>query len=343
MKKVLLFNFYKGILYRGIPIYSDNLATALRKEDCIVKEWICPKFLHNFPRLVIDLFFVLSEQIFLPLICCFGGYDKVIYPYNSCSILSALTNKSLMVIHDFIPNKKIKERVGLSSLYIIITQRIHALFKRDVAFVSATTYRIGIHISWLKNCQYFLLPNAFYLLEEKLKEINEIQKTNEGKSCNYIVLISGNGKNKEFDKAMQLWQSSKFCNSQHLKVMGLGAHQKWANNIINSLQLENVEVLPVLSDDELIVGIKKASLIWVHSTHEGFGRPVIEGRMCGKNVIASNISAFREHKDSHVYLYNNKSFANQYSLACQSDNSECYEVKYHAVLEDQIKKWLIRN
>ncbi|MER1559030.1 hypothetical protein KC905_24220, partial [Enterobacter hormaechei] len=121
MKKVLLFNFYKGILYRGIPIYSSNLITALEKNGCIVNEWSCPKFAQKLPRAIIDLLFVLCEQVIIPMISIMGRYEKVIYPYNSCSVISAFSKKSILIIHDFIPNKRIKERLSLSALYIVLT------------------------------------------------------------------------------------------------------------------------------------------------------------------------------------------------------------------------------
>ncbi|EED9480503.1 hypothetical protein APP05_001811, partial [Salmonella enterica subsp. enterica serovar Cerro] len=161
MKKVLIFNFYKGILYRGIPIYSSNLIIALKQKGCIVNEWSCPTSLVKLPRFIIDLLFVFSEQFIMPLMCYFGKYDKVIYPYNSCSILAAFGDKSLLIIHDFIPNKKAKEKISLSALYIILTQRIHTFFKRDVAFVSATTKRIARNVAWLKACTFYLFPNSF--------------------------------------------------------------------------------------------------------------------------------------------------------------------------------------
>ncbi|ECF9291773.1 TPA: glycosyltransferase, partial [Salmonella enterica] len=317
------------------------LIIALKQKGCIVNEWSCPTSLVKLPRFIIDLLFVFSEQFIMPLMCYFGKYDKVIYPYNSCSILAAFGDKSLLIIHDFIPNKKAKEKISLSALYIILTQRIHTFFKRDVAFVSATTKRIARNVAWLKACTFYLFPNSFYILEEKLSELN----FHKDSDCNYTVLISGNGENKEFSKAMELWKSCENCKSQKLKVIGLGSQQEWAYGIIKRREIENVIILPILSDDELISEIKNACLMWAHSTHEGFGRPVIEGRICGKNVLASNISAFREHRDDYVFLYNNQSFCEKYLLALLSNNTDNshYKVKYHIILEEQIEKWLRKH
>ena len=339
MKKVLLFNFYKGILYRGIPIYSSNLITALEKKQCVVNEWSCPKFAHKLPRAIIDILFVLCEQIIIPILCIIGRYDKVIYPYNSCSLISALSKKSLLIIHDFIPNKRIKKRLSPAALYIVLTQRFHVLLKRDVAFVSATTKRIGVNIKWLKHCNIFLFPNSFYQLENKLTQNHEIKDND----VTYAVLISGNGANKEFAHAMQLWKTCAYCDSHILRVIGLGSHREWALNILKELQINNVQVLPVLTDEELLFQLKNASLVWAHSTHEGFGRPVIEGRICGKSVLASNISAFREHRDESVFLYDNNSFCDKYHLAYTTSDTSGYKIKYHVILEDEIEKWLLAN
>lgn len=68
-EKILLFNFYNGVLYRGIPIYSSNLKIGLEKEGCEVNEWKCPNALNKMPRFLLDLLFVFSEQILMPLIC----------------------------------------------------------------------------------------------------------------------------------------------------------------------------------------------------------------------------------------------------------------------------------
>ncbi|MFX2700178.1 glycosyltransferase, partial [Enterobacter bugandensis] len=336
---VLLFNFYKGILYRGIPIYSSNLITALEKKGCIVNEWSCPKFAHKLPRAIIDVLFVFCEQVIVPILTILGQYEKVIYPYNSCSLISAFSKKSLLIIHDFIPNKRIKTRLSVSALYIVLTQRFHAFLKRDVAFVSATTKRIGMNVNWLKECNVYLFPNSFYQLEAKLTQ-NSDQKCN---TESYAVLISGNGSNKEFDHAMHLWKRCTYATSHKLKVIGLGSYREWALNILKELEIENVQVLPILTDDELLSKLKNASMVWAHSTHEGFGRPVIEGRICGKSVLASNISAFREHRDESVYLYDDYSFCEKYQLAYVKNDTAGYKIKYHIILEEEIEKWLLAN
>jgi len=339
MKKILIFNFYKGILLRGIPIYTDNLVLALEKDGCKVNQFICPKFIAKLPRAIIDIMFVLSEQILVPLLSIFGKYDKVIYPYNSTSILSALTKKSLIIIHDFIPNKKIKRAISISSLYIVLSQRIHAWLKRDVAFVSSTTYRIGRNVSWLKKCDHYLFPNAFYIFENTFSTLQKIDSKDE----NYVVLISGNGSNKQFEKTMGLWSSLTNQENTRLKVVGLGAHKTWASKIANEFNQNDVDILPILSDEELVNVIKNSSLMWAHSTHEGFGRPVIEGRICGLNVIATNIPAFREHKDDNVFLYNTNSFEKIYTSALQAPCNKEYEIKYHVILENEVAKWLAKE
>ncbi|MES4612564.1 glycosyltransferase [Ewingella sp. CoE-038-23] len=339
MKKILIFNFYKGILLRGIPIYTDNLVLALKKDGCEVKQFICPKFIAKLPRAIIDIMFVFSEQILVPIIGILGGYDKVIYPYNSTSILSALTKKSLIIIHDFIPNRKIKSAKSISSLYIVISQRIHAWLKRDVAFVSSTTYRIARNVTWLKKCDHYLFPNAFYLFESTFNTLRSI----EPESDNYVVLISGNGSNKQFETTMGLWSSLPNQSNARLKVVGLGAHKIWASKIVDKFHQTNVDILPILSDKELVQIIKNSSLMWAHSTHEGFGRPVIEGRICGLNVIATNIPAFREHKDDNVFLYNTNSFEKIYTSALLAPCKEEYEIKYHVVLENEVERWLAKE
>ena len=318
MQKILIFNFYDGILKRGIPIYTNNLLVPLSRLNK-VRVIRAPRWLSDKPRIIIDIFFVFYEQIITPLISLFGGYHKVIYPYNSCSILSSLLGNSLLIIHDFIPNKLFKSKKSISLIYIVITQYIHEKLNRDVAFVSKTTMRLANSINNIKGCRKFYFPNSFYILEGYIKD-----KFNNLKSDNiddYILLMSGNGKNKEFDKALDLFISLR--TSLKLKVIGFGNQKKLAELILMRKGYKNIEILPLLSDLDLSENILNAKFIWVHSTAEGFGRPLIEGRMGGKSVLATNISAFREHKDKHTYLYNlsnNESFLSQFKNALNDKN-----------------------
>lgn len=224
-------------------------------------------------------------------------------------------------------------------MYIVISQRIHAWLKRDVAFVSSTTYRIARNVTWLKKCDHYLFPNAFYLFESTFNTLRSI----EPESDNYVVLISGNGSNKQFETTMGLWSSLPNQSNARLKVVGLGAHKIWASKIVDKFHQTNVDILPILSDKELVQIIKNSSLMWAHSTHEGFGRPVIEGRICGLNVIATNIPAFREHKDDNVFLYNTNSFEKIYTSALLAPCKEEYEIKYHVVLENEVERWLAKE
>ncbi|BFI67443.1 glycosyl transferase family 1 [Yersinia pseudotuberculosis] len=328
-KKVLIFNFYNGVLSRGIPIYSNNLAVALSKNN-IVKNFGCPIWLINKPRWMIDVLFVIYEQLLFPFYALIKGYDKVIYPYNSCSVLSSIFNNSLLIIHDFIPNKKTKKT--LSSTYICLTQWIHARLNRDVGFVSETTYRLSKNISYFKGVNRFLLPNSFYLMMEKINKIDAID------SSPYILLVSGEGANKRFKEALSLYKS--LPGRIPLKVAGFGKNTTQAENIISELNIDNVEVLPLLSDYELTANLVNSKMVWAHSIKEGFGRPVVEGRLCGKPVIASNIPAFKEHKDDEVYLYDIHNFSLAYELALNLSTKTIFKNKYHAVLEKELARWL---
>ena len=57
---------------------------------------------------------------------------------------------------------------------------------------------------------------------------------------------------------------------------------------------EDVEVLPSLSDEELIECYKRASLHCMPSTGEGFGIPIIEAARCGTPNVLSPLPVFRE-------------------------------------------------
>jgi hypothetical protein len=58
-----------------------------------------------------------------------------------------------------------------------------------------------------------------------------------------------------------------------------------------------------LSDRQVAHEYRAHTIVWVHSLREGFGRCVVEGRLAGSRVIASEIAEFAELKDDDVYLY----------------------------------------
>ncbi|PSU85468.1 hypothetical protein C0W42_21260, partial [Photobacterium kishitanii] len=272
-----------------------------------------------------------------PIVGLLGGYEKVIYPYNSCSILSSIFGNSLLIIHDFIPNKKYKEKKSLSALYILFSQYFHELMNRDVAFVSKTTMRLAKNVAAIKGCDLYYFPNSFYLLDNIIKH-DCFDEHDKGK---YVFLISGSGENKEFKKALKLYKN--VSDKVHLKVLGFGNDNKLAKDIISEVDCDNVELLPLISDHELLKQIYNSSFVWAHSTAEGFGRPLIEGRMCARPILATNISAFREHKDQHIYLYNldnTSDFLEMFNSALK-DNAEVPFINtYHVDLEKEVSRWL---
>jgi hypothetical protein len=50
MKRVLVFNFFAGVMERGIPLYAQNLAECMRRVGLVPVELRCPAWLRRWPR-----------------------------------------------------------------------------------------------------------------------------------------------------------------------------------------------------------------------------------------------------------------------------------------------------
>ena len=66
-----------------------------------------------------------------------------------------------------------------------------------------------------------------------------------------------------------------------------------------------LQVCGRLSDAEVARAYRSHAVVWVHSLREGFGRCVVEGRLAGARVLATDIAEFAELRDGDVYLYKN--------------------------------------
>ena len=101
------------------------------------------------------------------------------------------------------------------------------------------------------------------------------------------ILIIGTAKNKN------IINSLKSLKNISCKVTIIG---ELSENIIKLLKKIDLDYLNYinLSNKEISTQYKKSDIILFPSTYEGFGLPVIEGQVCGKAVITSNISPMKD-------------------------------------------------
>jgi glycosyltransferase involved in cell wall biosynthesis len=332
-QRFLIFNFFANILQRGIPIYAQNLRIALEQEGISCREVRCPLWLTHLPRSLLNLLFVMWEQIVTPLLGI--TYQKVIYPYNSTSILDTLLNRSVLIVHDFIPNAK--NRNKFSARYIAATQCIHRALGRTVIYASFSTQRIGRLLKLFPKSKTFVFPNTFYEFINRLQSNSYIQG-------NYILLCTGWGKHKDLKGALELYRSSGLYLRRNLKILGIAGHQEEVEEFRDNFPevAGRIAVLPQLEDTEVIRAYKESAWVWVHSRREGYGRCVAEAKICGCRTVATDILPFREQQNGQVFLYSGLNGFIEAWSKCEMEPVAgiSQEPKEHELLRLEIRRFL---
>lgn len=299
MKKVLVFNFYKGIIARGIVVQMDNFCHALNKNNVPYDVISCPAIFRRFP--ILGIVFLLYEQFIVPIKAL--RYDVVVYPFNSISIFAPLHRGSLLIVHDFIQNRKKFPGYHKAISYVVrITQCWYSLWRGDVAFITETVKRQADILAMFRFSRKFILPNTFFLFSKLVTE-SKCHSQNDHMNGKYVLLCTGKVPTKDLARALSLYSLIPYENRLPIRVLGLAGDVDFFKSKLRS----DIEycVLPVISDEEVIFNYNNADFIWVHSNQEGFGRNVTEGLLCHKKILASDIKPFREQSNNNVYLYNN--------------------------------------
>jgi glycosyltransferase involved in cell wall biosynthesis len=330
--RILLFNFFEGILHRGIPVYVKNLRQAMERQGIECREIACPARLRRLPRGVLNLLFILYEQVFVPV--CSLSYETVIHPYNSTSIIDSWRKTSLVVVHDFILSSPRNRR--LAARYIRITQWVHARLAGDVAYVSRSSERIGRSAGCFPASRTYLFPNSFYTFIDALPPVPCARQ-------NHILLCSGWGANKDLAGALALYRDSELWRSRPLKILGIAGHAQF----VDAFRAEspevaaNITVLPRLEDQQVPEEYYAAAWVWVHSLKEGYGRSIAEARLCGCRVVASDIAPFWEQRDDAVLLYSGLDRFAKAVQACEAMAAPgAREPIEHAVLHQELARYL---
>lgn len=333
--RILIFNFFSGVMERGIPIYCKNLRKAIEVEGHDVVELCCPVWAHNLPKAAQNVLFVLYEQLLMPVLSLF--YSKSVYPYNTASLLGSLHPKSLLVVHDFIPNRK--RNKGLVARYVRLTQWVHGALSRDVAFVSTATHRVALKLKAFTKSRRLVLHNGFFTFRTAIKNLG----FPEGDK---VLLCTGVGENKDLGGALDLYASVLAVRQIPLALLGLAGDaaitQRW---LVEHPEIDQalIHVLPRLTDREVIEAYMRSRWVWVHSLNEGYGRSIAEAKCCAKYTIATNIPPFRSQKDHTVYLYgDNQGFAEAVDILEKIDRSALppQEPAEDRLLLENVRKWL---
>jgi hypothetical protein len=293
-KKILLFNFFAGMLRRGITVYVDNLSVALDKAGIRCYEVRCPKLFCKCPRAVINALFVVYEQLIMPLAGM--AFDRTIYPYNSVALLAGLSRRASVIVHDLIPNHERDRK--FAARYIRGTQKLYAKCGGNVIYSSSSSMRIGQRAHQFPTSQQFFFPNTFYRLMSLRSDPRPPRQ-------DFVLLCSGWGKHKDLGGALKLYLDSGLFRVRPLRILGLASHTHDVDSFCSRHPevADRITIYPQLPDSAVVTAYETAAWIWIHSLREGFGRSLAEARLCGGRIVASNIAPFREQADAYTFLY----------------------------------------
>ncbi|HBL4690851.1 glycosyltransferase [Citrobacter sedlakii] len=328
--RIVINNYFWGVLKRGIPIYTSELVKQLKKENFEVIELTCPKFLRRMPNIIHNILFVIYEQLITPFV---GGVisSKInIYPYNSASIVDILANKSLVIIHDLISLKQVNK--SLSSRYVSFCILYASRHGSRFSFISKSTSRLIKRLRLFQRSKSYHFPNTFFSFEE-------IAKKTKSDNGQFILLVSGHGDNKDLVGALRLFSTLPSDLQIPLKILGLGRNINFAKQVLkNYPDLKKVEVVGSVSLEEVVSLYANCSFVWAHSKAEGYGRAVAEAKLINKNVLCSNIDPFLEQKSNNTFFYNDDMTFNIAVRRCfthKNDQTDC-ELLEHKLIKDEL-------
>lgn len=339
MKRVLVFNYFGGVMDRGIPTYAQDIVTCMRRLEMEVIELRCPRLLMRVPRMFQNLLFVFFEQVVAPAMRLLRRCSVTVYPYNSAGVIDAALGRSVLVIHDLIANRRNNTR--LAARYIRATQAVHRMLARAICSASSHTLEHLRRLPAFHGCTLRLWSNPFYSFATALEK-QKTQLSDASRRPLRVLLCSGMGPNKDYAGALKLFRRSKLLADADLRILGFGDDAALARRRVSRMPerfQSRIQVLPRLSLAEVVQEYATADLVWVHSRKEGFGRCVIEGLLSGQTVIASDIVAFRELLATGVFLYGKNKF--DASVACALSHRGLTTMTfedYHLPLEGAVRE-----
>ncbi|MGH8241717.1 MAG: glycosyltransferase [Steroidobacteraceae bacterium] len=339
MSRVLIFNFFDGVMDRGIPLYAHGIAECMRRIGIEPIGLRCPRSLRRLPRVLRNALFVVFEQLVAPAVRGLRGCALTVYPYNSAGLIDAMLGRSVIVVHDLIGNGRSNSAVA--ARYVRYTQAVHRAFARPVCAASAHTLAHLRRLPAFQGCMLKLWPNPFYAFEAALARCTALATRRRHRPLR-VLLCSGMGENKDYAGALALFRSSLVLDGSELRIVGFGDDANLARRRTSHLPdgvRERITVLPRLGLDELVAEYTTSDLVWVHSRKEGFGRFVIEALLSGRPVLASNIAAFRKLMGPGVYLYGKGRFDAGAAHALSGGPAPHPNVSsYHAPLEAAVRE-----
>lgn len=334
--RIIINNYFSGVLKRGIPIYTAELSAQLHRDGNDVVELKCPQKLRRLPAFIHNIIFVIFEQIFTPIYGFVYRSHLNIYPYNSVSLIDVLTGKSLIIIHDLISLKK--KNKSLASRYVSVCIAFSSRFSSKYAYISKSTQRILQRVKLYNHSAGYYLPNTFYQFEN-------CAKNNDIKDLGYVLLVTGHGENKDLPGALRLYFSLGKELKKPLKILGCGNHAEYVRSLISEFSHMtdfdiDIDIVGFVSLEKVVELYAHSSFIWAHSKAEGYGRAIAEGKILNKNILCSKITPFIEQKAQNVFYYTGVEDYSAVFRACLNNISSVndVEISEHIIMRKELSK-----
>jgi hypothetical protein len=295
MRHILVNDFIGGVLDRGIPLYVRNLIDGLREEGFCVSVVRAPAFFRKLPRSLFYLIAVFVEQALLPLIGLCLRAEQTIYPYNSVAVADLLTRRGRIVVHDL---EQLNRPLSFSKLYYLCCYRAVKWREAPVFTISEIPRQRLINSGLFGRGAITILPNTFYAFERLIRSEAPARQAT-------ILLCTGSTANKDLETVVANYLPDVMARQWRVSILGLHKVSDMPKfeslrSFINSGQLR---LCGQLSDRQVASEYCSHAIVWVHSLREGFGRCVVEGRLAGSRVIATDIPEFAALCDGDVHLY----------------------------------------
>jgi glycosyltransferase involved in cell wall biosynthesis len=268
-KKINIHFFFRKPRLAGnfsIERTFDSFIPYINKKHFKIKKIICP-FVSNG---IINRIFIIIWAFFKQ-----GDINHVTGDINFISFF--FTKKTITTFLDCFLLKKLKP------IKLFFFKKFWVILPIKKSF-----YSVAISNQTKKE-----LINCCKSFEDKILEIpvcyhRSLKKSNY--SFNFkkpSILIIGTAKNKN------IINSLKSLKNIQCKVIIIG---KLNDSMLKFLEKTDLDYLNYinLSNEKINIQYKKSDIILFPSTYEGFGLPIIEGQVCGKAVITSNISPMKD-------------------------------------------------
>lgn len=295
---VLINDFIGGYLRRGIPQFVSNLELGLIEAGHRVTTLRAPRWFERLPRSLAHAAAVVFEQGFVPFFGRAIGAECVLYPYNSIAALDMRSGRGRIVVHDLEllsrPRSAVSRRYA-EWCYRRVQRRGYPVFT-----VSESAREALAGCPLFQRSEILVLPNVFFRFERTLRDLGSIAVVPRS-----VILCTGHAANKDLASVASTFLPLLLDRGLTVHVVGL--HTDKAQEVLAALAAARdagrLVVHGRVSDEILARLYAESAFVWVHSRAEGFGRPIVEGRLAGRPVVCSDIPPFHELADDLVRHY----------------------------------------